>query len=507
MCYKWDLEAEVVVAGYGLAGAIAAVEAYDAGARVLILEKGKYPGGLSILSGGAMKCVSNVGAAVNYLRIISGGRVSDELIYSFAEELAKNWDYLEHLCQINGAKLRQREAVKGLFQGVYPLPGQDAFYIAEVAEVPGFHTFPWVQRLRPQGVNIMKVAFDHVEKRGISVLLSTPVKRLLTDAGGMVIGVVAQSREKEMTIRAGRAVVLATGGFEQSDWLKMQYLQGMPFYSLAPLTHTGDGIIMAQKVGAGLWHMWHLHGSYGFKVPDFPIAFRHPFSGYRNPERKMPWVVVDKFGSRYMNEYHPAPQDTGHRPMEVMDPDIPGYPRVPSYLIFDEVGRQRGPIAQPLSIGEHRYEWSSDNLQEVERGWILQADSVSELAVRIRETKENQSLMDPERLEETISSWNQGVRSGHDWLRRPPGTMTTIETPRFHAAEVWPVISNTQGGPAHNVRQQVIDAFGEPIPRLYAAGELGSFFGHLYELAGNLSECLSSGRVAGRQAAAEEPVE
>jgi len=500
----WDMETEVVVAGYGLAGAIAAIEAHDAGARVLILEKGQYPGGLSILSGGAMKCVSNVEAATEYLRITSGGRVNDELIRSFAQEMSKNWDHLQDLCQINGAKLRQRKTVKGLFQGVYPLPGQDAFYIVEVAEVPGFDTYPWVQRLRPQGINLMKVVFDHVERRDIPVLLSTPANRLMTDADGIVTGVVAQSGGKEISVRARRSVILATGGFEQNEWLKMQYCQGMPLYSMAPTTHTGDGIIMAQKVGAALWHMWHMHGSYGFKVPEFPIAFRHPFAGFRNPQRKMPWVVVDKFGSRYMNEYQPAPQDTGHRAMELMDPDIPGYSRIPSYLILDEAGRQRGPIAQPLSIGDYIYEWSHDNLKEVEKGWILKADTIRELALKIKDTNNNQALMGQERLAETISRWNQSVRDGSDQLHRPPGTMMPIEIAPFYTIEVWPTISNTQGGPVHNAKQQIIDAFGEPIPHLYAAGELGSFFSHLYELAGNLGECISSGRVAGRYAVAEE---
>ena len=65
-----------------------------------------------------------------------------------------------------------------------------------------------------------------------------------------------------------------------------------------------------------------------------------------------------------------------HRAMEVLDPDIPGYSRIPSYVIFDEGGRKRGPIGRPLSIGGYIYEWSKDNLREVEKGWILRADSI-----------------------------------------------------------------------------------------------------------------------------------
>jgi len=51
----------------------------------------------------------------------------------------------------------------------------------------------------------------------------------------------------------------------------------------------------------------------------------------------------------------------------------------------------------------------------------------------------------------------------------------------------------------------VIDAFGAPIPRLYAAGELGSAFGHLYISGGNLAECFIGGQIAGREAAGETP--
>jgi predicted oxidoreductase len=66
---------------------------------------------------------------------------------------------------------------------------------------------------------------------------------------------------------------------------------------------------------------------------------------------------------------------------------------------------------------------------------------------------------------------------------------------------VWPLLTNTQGGPEHDENQQVLDAFGAPIPRLFAVGELGSFFAHLYLLGGNLSEIIISGRIAGNQAA------
>ena len=62
-------------------------------------------------------------------------------------------------------------------------------------------------------------------------------------------------------------------------------------------------------------------------------------------------------------------------------------------------------------------------------------------------------------------------------------------------------MSNTQGGPVHDCEQRVLDPFGAPIPGLYAAGECGSAFGHLYLSGGNLAECFIGGGIAGRNAA------
>jgi predicted oxidoreductase len=57
----------------------------------------------------------------------------------------------------------------------------------------------------------------------------------------------------------------------------------------------------------------------------------------------------------------------------------------------------------------------------------------------------------------------------------------------------------------HDMRQRVINVFGEPIARLYVAGELGSVFGHLYLSGGNLTECFVGGRTAGCEAASHAP--
>lgn len=86
-------------------------------------------------------------------------------------------------------------------------------------------------------------------------------------------------------------------------------------------------------------------------------------------------------------------------------------------------------------------------------------------------------------------------------------TLNPIARPPFYAIAVWPCLINTQGGPRRNSQAQVLDAYGNPINRLYSAGELGSIWGILYPGAGNISECLAFGRIAGRNAAAETPLQ
>jgi succinate dehydrogenase/fumarate reductase flavoprotein subunit len=253
--------------------------------------------------------------------------------------------------------------------------------------------------------------------------------------------------------------------------------------------------------------MWHFHGCYAFRHsdPNFPFALRVKRLPDWNPARKhetdvvMAWIVVDQRGRRYMNECPPYSQDTSHRPMHFMDAETMTYSRIPSYLISDERGRatyQLGDIR--TNDHEYAYDWSADNSKEIELKILRQADTIEELARMIG--------AEPGVLQETIDRWNALCRrGGDDDFGRPAGTMMPIEVPPFIVGEVWPTVSNTQGGPVHNANQQILTAGGEAIPRLYAAGELGSSFGHLYLSGGNITECLVTGRVAGRQSAALRP--
>jgi succinate dehydrogenase/fumarate reductase flavoprotein subunit len=346
------------------------------------------------------------------------------------------------------------------------------------------------------GQLLVRVLEGNVCRRGIDVWLDTPAERLLRDsASGRVTGVRAAKDGSSVDVAARGGVILATGGFEFNREMIRDYLE-LP--TLLPMGHngnTGDGILMASEAGAALWHMWHLHGSYGFKLPRLPVAIRSPLGGARTAARPLHWIILDQGGQRFTNELPPAPQDTLSRPLAHLNPESGQYDRVPAWLVFDERGRQAGPLGRPVGAQDaHRYSWSRDNQAEIEQGWILQAPNLDELAER--------TDLPAEALRASIERWNAAVAAGRDAdFERPPGSMVSIVEPPFYAIQVWPVVSNTQGGPVHDERQRVIDVRGQPIAGLYAVGELGSFFGHVYLLGGNITEGIVGGRIAGREAA------
>lgn len=484
---------DVVVAGYGCAGASAAVGAADAGGSVLLLEKAPHLGGLSLRSSGFMRVANDAEKAAAYLDATNAGRVPYPVVQGLAHGMVELPDQLRKLAAEAGAEIGVQfgsEQAPHQTEDLYDWPGREALGWAGVTSVEGFEAYEWATFSR--GHLLMAMLERNVARREIEVSFSSALDDLVVD-DGTVTGVRITTPNGTHVVSARGGVVLATGGFEFEPTMLADF---HPLPTLFPVAHaynTGDGLKAAQRAGAQLWHMWHIHGSYGFKVPDYPVAFRNHMGGARRNERSVAWIIVDQHGTRYMNEAPPAPQDTPWRDMMALDSETGTFPRVPSWLIFDEPARKLGPIAKTRAVqGEPHHEWSQDNLVEVELGWIRRASSVAELA--------EETGLPASALASTLEEWNRAVAEGHDPLGRPQGTMTPVATPPFYAIETWPTVTNTQGGPRHDEHQRVLTPDGRAIPGLYTAGELGSVFGHVYLLGGNLSEGIIGGDQAGRMA-------
>ena len=500
---SFDETVDVVVVGYGFAGAVSAISAHDAGASVLLLEKMADPGGISVCAGGGLRLSYDKNDAFTYLKATNDGTTPDDVIQAFVDEMFTLEEFLEELVRVNNGKLMRVER-----SGSYPFPGHESLYFIQVEEVPGFDRekgYPHARSLK-FGTNLMKVLEDNVNVRdGIETRLSTAAARLITGPDGDVHGLwVVGPDGEDRAIRANKGVILACGGFEANQAMQRQYWQLNPVLSAAFRGNTGDGIRMATDVGADLWHMWHFHGSYGFRHTDpaFPFAIRMKrlpdwVPEVREPDTVMSYILLDRKGSRFMNEYEPYLQDTGHRPLDAMDPATQEQPYIPCYCVVDEAGRKLYPLGGVVFNDRdvEPYEWSQDNLKEVQNGILTKCDTVADLA--------NVIGCDPETLQANRDRRNADCAAGQDSAhKRPSKTMAPIKAPPFYVGQIWPVVSNTQGGPVHDTKQRILNAYGEPIPRLYEAGEVGSIWGHLYLSGANLSECFIGGRIAGRDVVA-----
>jgi hypothetical protein len=274
--------------------------------------------------------------------------------------------------------------------------------------------------------------------RAIAPRLATAVEALATDPAGRVRGVIARRGRTRIAIGARRGVVLACGGFEGDPAMQRQYWAGQPVLSAAFRGNTGDGIRMAQAVGADLWHMWHYHGSYGFKHSDpaYPFGIRTkrlpdwmPGAGPRRSEERgdvrMPWILLDRRGRRFTNEYDPYLQDTGARPLDRYDPQAQDFAALPAWLIADADGHALWPFGRPTYHERGvAFAWSSDNEAEVALGILARAPDLAALA--------RATAIPEASLAATLERWNACCSAGQDddW-GRPPSSMVPIRQAPF----------------------------------------------------------------------------
>jgi len=466
-------EVDVIIVGYGGAGAVAAITAHDMGARVVVLEKSAQGGGNTRLAVSSFTGVIPGEAAKEHLRALCSGTVEDEIIDAYIEGASKNVDFVRQL-------------------GGDPVP---YFPGPTFPEVTGAET---MLRFRPAddalqgegGRRLWKLLQDNVEKRGIEVMTGTPVRRLMQSLDKEVVGVEAEAGGRISKVLARRAVILACGGFEFDERMKRECLAMPQVYALGHPDNTGDGIRMAQEAGAALWHMNAIACPLGYKFPEYGSAFDShiPGPGY---------VIVDRNGERFMNEY--GGLYTRWLSVSHFIPERLEWPRVPCFFVFDEKTRCLGPVSHVYGRNRDLYRWSADNSAEIDRGWILRGHTLGELAAKMRLSANN-------KLERSTARYNQFCGEGEDRdFGRLPDTLAPLETPPFYSIRAFPCLLNTQGGPKRDAKAQVLDPWDRPIPRLYAAGELGSIWGFMYQSGGNLGECLAFGRIAGINAASERP--
>ena len=492
---KWDEEVDFLVVGYGLAGAAAAVEAYDIDptAKILVLEKmpETLAGGNSIASGQTflVPAESAVETVKTYLyNCNKPNPIPDEYLTWLCEGFATQLPWIEYVAD-------------GVDYEAGYVGGGELKWGSMVVEFSNFEgsTFDGCSaHLRAKGSTfenggVWRCFAKAVEKRGIDVRFENPAVSLVQDPFTKeVSGVIARRADgTEYSIKSAKGVLLACGGYENNLTMQRDFHGMETVYTAGTPGNTGDGIKMLMEAGAQIWHMKNQTQSGGFwlgiKVPEYDSTFMRNFTMAGNS-----WIEIDSESKRFYDEagsYH-------RQHMKYMEygryVDLPHERALPVSLIFDEKTREAGSIgSQWLSwpTTTEGYTWSNDNLAEIEKGWIIKADTIEELAEKIGK--------DPAKLRAEVDKFNAMVDAGEDTdFGRDITTMAKIEQGPFYAVEEVPSMPACSGGARRNIKGQVLNWDGEPIEGLYSAGEIGSLVCNLYQNGTYLHEAICSGRAA-----------
>ncbi len=474
---------DVVVAGCGVAGLSAAVAAAEGGAKVVVLERAPQED-----RGGQSRWTEA------YLRMKSLTEVSDD----FETHLAENGsgsidpDLVEQTATESGGSSISRAlslADPNLIERFSDRAGPTIAWLQGLGARFDFLPTQFLTASQPRllpvggGQALVDVLAARAEALGVTFLYETTAQSLVQDDTGRVTGLRATKRGQGQRVLSGQ-VVLACGGFEGNTEMLTRYIGPRAVY-LRPVCkggyyNRGEGIRMALDVGAAACGEF---GSYHAEPVD-------PRSGISEPSVFIfPYgILVNQDGERFTNEA-PTTVDACYEPV--------------TRRIFEQRGGMAWTIldARHTRIPNYRLGIRTDKAP-------VTANTIAELADKIG--------VPADRLQATVEAYNAAC-PGRDWdpLKVDGVATQGLNPPKsnwacpltegpFHA---YPIISAnvfTFGGLKINPSAQVLDADGEPIPGLFAAGEtVGLYYGN-YTGATSVLKGLVFGSIAGDTAASRQ---
>lgn len=466
----WAAEYDVVVVGFGGAGANTAIAAADEGASVLLLEKAPEAeaGGNSIVCVQLHCATDDPESIATYIKAMRGdfSTPSDELIEVYAQGMAENRAWIEYL---GGEPTIATKAATNDTAEWPELPGSQAFTILTVHQGRG------------DGAAYALLKQNVEQRENITVWYEAPAVELIQDKEtGIVHGVQVNADGQTLNVRAKNGVVMTLGGFENNPKYQQSFLRRAFWPSLGHAHYnTGDGIGMAQRVGADLWHMASFESN-NFEFCDEELGVTWLWGNH------LRGILVGENGKRFINEFQLGGAKHGH--LEYGGTwQAPALPEK-SWQVVDSTIFAEGPLYPS---------WSPDGAFEIEKGWILKADTLEELAELMGLEGDAAAA-----LPQTVADYNGFCEQGRDWAWDREKDLVPLAEAPYYAVRLTHAVVNTQGGPVKNERGEVLDTYGNPIPHLYEAGEFGDVWPERYQSACNLGGGMIFGRISGRNAAA-----
>lgn len=464
---------DVIVIGAGTAGLPCALAAADGGARVLVLEKEARIGGTLYLTGGHMsaaganrqqeKGIADTPADhLADIRRISRDTARDDLVSLQVQHAAATIDWLEE------RSFRFASETPRIIYGHEPYTTARTYYGVDA------------------GVSILDVLSAELKevsaRADVEVATNSPVIGI--EKGREKWLVTALYRGREKTFEA-TSVVLATGGFA-SDPELFGELEGGPLVSAAAPSSTGDGIYLAQQVGAGLQG----EGAYlptfgGLPDPKNPGRANWTERQVLTSDREPLEIYVNTAGRRWIAEDDPS--------IDAKERALAELPQRTFWTVFDDAILNASTGARAMILGRE-----PDEIREMatRHPGVHSADTLEELAEK--------AGIDPEGLNTTVARYNEFVRGGTDEDFGREALSMPIEQGPFYAIENHAITLITFVGLDIDDTFTVRDESGEPISDLYAIGEVigaGATCGNSFCSGMMVTPALTFGRLLGERLA------
>ncbi len=448
---------DVVVVGSGGAGFSAAIEAKEAGKSVILIEKMPAVGGNTLISGAEMNVPNNwvqkkLGIKGDSPEIMAadtlkgGDNVGDpEMVKVMTDKALEAAEWLRDDIKVNFIEDQ-------LFQF-----GGHSY---KRALIPEGHT----------GAEVIKKFRKKAEELKIPIKLNTTATDLIQDKEGKVTGIKATNREDQLiSYMAKDGVVLTTGGFGSNVEMRKKYNSKMDESYMSTVTEgsTGDGIVMAEKIGAGLTNME--------SIQTYPVCnIETGVISLLADTRFDGAILINQEGLRFVEELERRDvisnailKQTGGYTYQLWNDDI-------------------NDISKTMEAHEGEYD------ELVKQKLIVKADTLEEAADFFD--------IDVKQLKATVEKVNQYAKDGEDKEFNHRGGLVSLEKGPYYIEKAAPSVHHTMGGLIINEKTEVLKEDGTVISGLYAAGELTGVIHGSNRLGGNaITDIIVFGRIAGQE--------
>ena len=465
---RWD----VIVAGAGTAGCMAAIFAGRRGARVLLIEAADEIGGTLHIAGGMISAagtkwqsehgiVDSPDEHYEDVMRICQNTADPKIVRLAVDEAAKTFDWLTD----HGLKMSTPKPVVG----------------ADIHESYRKERYGWGTE---HGISILKIVrpqlMVQVARGRVDLRLRTRLTSLVKDEEtGRIEGIRCVTGDGAEQVFFGANVVLATGGFGASPEM-VQEIHHTPMYMLGAWPHdTGDGIRAGLEAGGKLRYTEHYLGNFGCVLTSSHYPSKVMATPVTSPKRRLPWeIYVDSTGRRFINECEPSVDKREHALIALPDKRY--------WIVFDQEILENAPPMIP--------DWAPEDFRDTfgNHEMFLTAPTLAELA--------EQTGMNATTLAATVDDYNANL-AGTDKFGGPHRPRPVSRGP-FYAVRMHctPITSN----PGLDVDDELraLDATGAPIPGLYLAGEVIGASATMGQSAVNgmlLTPAMAFGRLLGEK--------